>query len=472
MPARFNTPFPEFHDENGVAREGYKLFFFANGTTTKLATYSDVGLSTANDNPMTLDEYGRVPETVFLQNEYYTVVLAEPDADDPPSGAQIVWQDDYVSASDFKSFSIRKTYNGNPNGYVAGTAGSSGVLPTECWDYTNNILYICTTTGNAAAAVWTAVNAAAAATPLAAQGRLTLTSNTPYLTTGVTAGTAVYYTPAVGNLVPIYGGSSFSPYEFSQLTLTLSSSHLANSIYDVFIFLDGSDVRIGTGPAWSSATAGSCDRGTGAGSTELTRVLGFDVNANAITLRNGSTTYSVAANRAFWVGTIFMDSSNGQVTCHTAYGQSRKWGVWNTFNQREINLKAGDSTSSWSYSTATWRASNNASANKVTPLVGKAEQFYDVNFCQKWSIASAANGIGGVAIGQNSTSAVTGFGPDNANFNISGGANFSGGVLLSARLLAAASLGITNFQSLEYGLSSGTFYGAEQYMLLSARYMG
>jgi hypothetical protein len=38
---------------------------------------------------------------------------------------------------------------GNPNGLVAGT------LYQLCWDTVNNILYICTTAGNAATAVWT-----------------------------------------------------------------------------------------------------------------------------------------------------------------------------------------------------------------------------------------------------------------------------------------------------------------------------
>jgi hypothetical protein len=48
---------------------------------------------------------------------------------------------------------------GNPNGSVAGT------IYQFCWDTTNSILYICTTSGNAATAVWTA--AKSFATPLA-----------------------------------------------------------------------------------------------------------------------------------------------------------------------------------------------------------------------------------------------------------------------------------------------------------------
>lgn len=45
--------------------------------------------------------------------------------------------------------------NGNPNTQLAGTAGSATTNASLAFDYTNGILYVCTTTGNAAGAVWT-----------------------------------------------------------------------------------------------------------------------------------------------------------------------------------------------------------------------------------------------------------------------------------------------------------------------------
>jgi hypothetical protein len=45
--------------------------------------------------------------------------------------------------------------NGNPNGQLAGTAGSVNANPSIAYDYANNIFYVCTTTGNAGSAVWT-----------------------------------------------------------------------------------------------------------------------------------------------------------------------------------------------------------------------------------------------------------------------------------------------------------------------------
>jgi len=47
------------------------------------------------------------------------------------------------------------SYAGNPNGHVAGVAAVAGVSPADlCIDVANNLLYFCSTTGNAAAAVW------------------------------------------------------------------------------------------------------------------------------------------------------------------------------------------------------------------------------------------------------------------------------------------------------------------------------
>ncbi len=476
MPARFNTPFPEFYDENGNPREGYKLFFYANGTQTKLNTYSDVDLSVANANPMALDEYGRVPETVFLQNQYYTVVLAEPDASDPPSGAQIVWQDDYVSASDFKSFTIRKVYNGNPNGHVAGTAGSSGVLPTECWDYANSVLYVCTTTGNAATAVWTAINIAPANAIVAPQGRLTGVSATPVMTADLSAAGTIYYTPHEGNIVPIYGGASYSGYEFSEASIALNSTYqAANGIYDVFAFdhdADGS-VTFGFGPSWASGSggsvgAGSSARGTGAGGAALSRVGGFLLNAVSMTINNGATTYSVGANRATYLGTIMVDGTAAKVSCRVGYGQLRKWGIWNAFNQRPTVLELGDGTASWTYNTNTIRVSNNdATNNKMTLLLGLADQSIDIVFGQNIQHSTGADHRPAIGVGYNSTTATSGLYAS----AYTGGA---GGqvIAVEARRHVRPIIGVHSVYPLENGGSTGgTFYGGEDDMLLVARFL-
>ena len=48
-------------------------------------------------------------------------------------------------------------YAGNPNGNVAGFVGTSTTAPSACWDITDGLMYICTGSGNAAAATWVAL---------------------------------------------------------------------------------------------------------------------------------------------------------------------------------------------------------------------------------------------------------------------------------------------------------------------------
>ena len=74
----------QFFDSNGVPLNGGKLFTYAAGTTTKLATYTDSTGGTPNTNPVVLDSRGQCD--VWLQpNVLYKYVLS-PSADtDPPT---------------------------------------------------------------------------------------------------------------------------------------------------------------------------------------------------------------------------------------------------------------------------------------------------------------------------------------------------------------------------------------------------
>lgn len=407
MAGRFIQPYPQFLDATPDVYSGGKLYFYATGTSTPLNTYTTKALAIANPNPVVLNSAGRPAVDIFLQDLEYKVVLK--DASD-----NTIWTADPVSHRDSLLVAKTSTGSGSPNGSVAGTAGSSSVLPDFYWDYTNSILYVCTTTGTSSTAVWTAINASSS-TPAVPppQGRLTLTSATPVLASDVTAATAVYYTPSTGNLLPIYNGSSMIPTEFSELTLSLVASHAANAIYDVFVFSNSGVLTIATGPAWSTATAGSGARGSGASTTQITRLKGLWVNAVSMTARNGSTTYTVGANLGTYVGSIYMDTNNGQVSCHVTFGQSRKWAIWNAYNRKKIVLLAGDANSSWTYATNTIRASNGSSANCLDIFSGLPEEEFKITFSQavQGGATSAANQVitsWQTGIGVNSTTTFSG----------------------------------------------------------------
>lgn len=404
MANRFHNPRPQFFDSNPEVYAGGNLYFYASGTSTPLDSYSDAALTTPNANPVPLNSAGRPATDIYLSDAQYKVVLKD-------ASGNTVWTVDPYFTSDYSAGAKFTTYAGNPNGNLAGTAGSGTVKADVVWDRTNGVLYVCTTTGDASTAVWStnssSIGTAAVPRP---QGRLTSTSATPVLSSGVSGATTVYYTPYVGDLVPLYNGTSMLSYTFSELALALASQHTASNIYDVFVFSNSGVLTLVTGPAWSTPTAGAGARGTGAGTTQITRLNGLWVNAVQITGRNGSTTYTIGANLATYLGSLFIDGSNGQVSCLVAYGQSRKWGVWNAYNRVPVYLKAGDGTASWTYTTAAYRQSNNAAANKLTLFSGLAEDVYDLLFSA--SVSNTSSGVPfRVGIGYNSTTVPSATGP-------------------------------------------------------------
>ena len=290
------------------------------------------------------------------------------------------------------------------------------------------------------------------------QGRLTLTTATPVMTASATAQTTVYYSPYNGSWMPTYDGTSWTVQQFAELSQATTDSTKSpaacttNSNYDIFGWDDSGTLRATRGPAWTSDTA----RGTGAGTTELTRVNGILVNANAIT--NGP-----GANKGTYLGTIRTNGSS-QVDMTfggtgAAGGESTILGVWNAYNRILTPLVNYDTTDSWTYTTATWRLKNagaSATANRILFVTGLSEDVITaVNAIT--STNSSANIQRGISIGLNSTSAYSLF---------SGGANFqqsiaSGVTHHVAHFVTRAPLGLNYIAPLEISAASGTstWYG-------------
>jgi YVTN family beta-propeller protein len=241
------------------------------------------------------------------------------------------------------------------------------------------------------------------------QGRLTLTSNTPVMTADVTGATSVYYTPYQGNIVPIYDGANIQSYTFGQLTMTLNTSNqTSGNIYDLFVFLNSSVVTIGAGPGWSNATPGSCSRGSGANTTELQVIDGLWTNANTITLKNGSTTYSnIAANEATYIGSVYM-TANGQTgfqmrPAAAAGGSNNILGIYNAYNRVLIKAGCSDSTASYSYTSSTVRNANGSASNRISWVDGLQQSVVDIKYHQSVTGSNTAN-VTLIAVGLNSSS--------------------------------------------------------------------
>lgn len=195
------------------------------------------------------------------------------------------------------------------------------------------------------------------------------------LPTGITAGT-VYY---VGR----------SP---ATNTFNVSTTR-ANAAAGTFVATSGTQSGTHTG------TNNDTVRGTGAGTTELERKEGVLTNKNAIT--NGP-----AANKGTYVGSVKANSSS---TIDWIFGGSdiAGWfGVWNMYNRSDVKSFCLSSSTNWTYTSATVRASNGSTLHRHSYLMGVAEDSATANFFQRISTAAGVSGATNtVGIGQNSTTA-------------------------------------------------------------------
>jgi hypothetical protein len=236
------------------------------------------------------------------------------------------------------------------------------------------------------------------------QGRLTLTSGTPVLSTDTTAAATLYYTPYQGAFCPIFNGTVWQVWPFAETSLALDSNtghtgyQASGSLFDVFAFANGGSFAIGTGPAWASTSS----RGTGAGTTQISLLNGLWVNSNSIALRFGSAsgnTASVGANEATYLGTIYA-TANGQTGMQfkpaAALGGSNSiLGVYNAYNRVRAASRCVDSTSTWSYTTAYWRALDGSTSNRITYVDGLGQS----TATAKLSILMGGSAGGGNYIG-------------------------------------------------------------------------
>ena len=280
------------------------------------------------------------------------------------------------------------------------------------------------------------------------QGRLTLTSGTPIMTSTTAGQTTIYYTPDRGTFIPIPGsaGGAFTNVSFTELSqsttdTTVNPTAVApNSCYDEFVWSNGGTVTLSRGPAWDTcAGAGSRNSG-GAIARPSSPNNGYLVNSVSIT--NGP-----AAGLGTWVGTI---ASNGSSTIDWIYGASASggtagsFGVWNAYNQAPVYSITQDSSINYTYATTSFRqahASAGMQCSFVSGSVGR--QTFDA----RYAVASVGTNTEFTAVGFNSTTVASGVIGQNSN----------GNVTMTSSEFATSYLGFDTFAALEKGASGGSF---------------
>ena len=179
MANRFNLPRVTALDSNGDPISGAKLNFYESGTTTRLDTYSDTALSSANANPLVADSAGRFGE-IFLQASDYKVVLTDADdvtiwTADPVAGTIDVTGDDYAPSQQSVADMTVLVAGGSQFDAVSKTlvtnaAQTSPLITAPSSNPRKDIIYIDRLTG--VVGVQTGTEAASPLDPTIADGKL------------------------------------------------------------------------------------------------------------------------------------------------------------------------------------------------------------------------------------------------------------------------------------------------------------
>ena len=350
------------------------------------------------------------------------------------------------------------SYAGNPNGFVAGVQ-ASGVLPPDfCVDTTHNILYFCSTTGNAAGAIWTpttgqAVNFigpistgsanAQVSSPISPSGFALVNGYSVTFTPGFTNTSATTF--AAGSTVATAcrknSGGSLVAFTGGEFAVNVPVTVLFNGTYWV--------LQTNTFGATAFLNLGQWTRNDGSGNLTLS------VNSDALG-DDGSGKLTIVPSAALPAGAIMMFAgstppsgwlqNNGQAVSRSAYA--------NLFAAIGTTYGAGNGTTTFNVPNDTgyfWRSLNNTGAGIDSGRTLGSTQAANV------ASASGSGSISGTATGSISVTA-----PANALLYQGGGAaytangndEYSNLFQSDFTSTGSASLGVTGSASVTVG--SGT----------------
>ncbi len=254
--------------------------------------------------------------------------------------------------------------------------------------------------------------------------RLTLTAGTPVTTSDVSDAATLYYSPHLSNRLILWDGTRWVLYESPEFAISAGTA--AGYVHDVFatvrsgvpsstdtsldtitmasgLFKKGSWVRVsetgggltaGTDYWWGGISLTGSMHPTLADAIAGTNRVNLTASITAtltginleVTTWTNDTTRATALTRVDGVlvsasdtAQLYVGTLRAAVT--TAYlndSASRRL-LFNYYNRVERELYVYESTSNWTYASATWRSFNNSTANRVEVVIGVAEVMLELD---------------------------------------------------------------------------------------------
>lgn len=208
-------------------------------------------------------------------------------------------------------------------------------------------------------------------------GRLTLESGVPVSSADQTSKTTIYYTPYMGNRIPLWTGSIWASFTFAETSFALGTL-TSGKPYDVFGYLSAGALVL-EALVWTNDTT----------------------RATAVTIQDGYYCKSGDKTRLY-LGSFYT------ATATTTEDSVLNRYLWNCYSRVIRFLVQGVGASSHTYTSSTWRAYNsNTTTARVYFIQGIAElpvipqysaNFYSTTVGQGTRIGAALNSTTGTDV--------------------------------------------------------------------------
>lgn len=194
------------------------------------------------------------------------------------------------------------------------------------------------------------------AAAMSGASRVDLTASIGLLYASGISTTGIYLTPYLSNQIALYDGYDWVYVDHAEFSVGLGTLS-ANTNYDLFLDYNGGTPNFYIGAAWTSDT----------------------VRSVALVQQDGVWVSSADAQSRY-IGTFRTDSTTTTID-DAGYIASQVGGkrfLWNAYNRVPLWSAVRDNTSSWNYSTATWRQADGAAGNQVEYVCGLLGDSIDV----------------------------------------------------------------------------------------------
>lgn len=259
---------------------------------------------------------------------------------------------------------------------------------------------------------------------IAPQGRLTLQTHTPVMSTAQINKNVIFYDSYLGGFAPIYNGTNdiilaIGSNEISD-TLPSSGTGVVNNadVFDEWLVNNAGVATLchatnGAGGGWASDAGGgsTTSRGTGYSSVDK-QTRSYVTNGNTITNCYNNTTQlgPITVNKATHLGT-FGTTAAGQTGVTT--GSSASGGgvallmLWNRYGRVNVAARVVDSQAAYTYTSATTREAGGSTTNRVSFVSGDTEDGLLASIAFRITTLAVVNAFGFTGIGLDTTNSYT-----------------------------------------------------------------